>query len=101
MEYEVKGPVGWRGGNEVCTSSPTESEMGGIISAWKRSVVGELWRVVKAREMSAAETAGNSSTYRYIVSWCCGKGREGVGTATRDHILIREGYLRRYRSRTP
>jgi hypothetical protein len=36
--------------------------MGGIISAWKRSVVGEFLRVVIAKAISSDDTAGNSST---------------------------------------
>ncbi len=62
MEYEVRGPEGERGGEETCTSSPTESVMGGIISAWNISVVGVDERVVIASATSEEETAGNSST---------------------------------------
>jgi hypothetical protein len=59
----VRGPEGESGGRDFCTSSPTESVIGGIISAWNIRVVGELARVVMARAMSEEETAGNSSTY--------------------------------------
>lgn len=62
MEYEVRGPEGESGGREVCTSSPTESVIGGIISAWNMRVVGTSLRVVMARATSEEETAGNSST---------------------------------------
>ena len=43
-------------------SSPTESEMGGIISAWNISVVAESLSSRRAFSMSTDETAGNSST---------------------------------------
>ena len=55
--------MGCIGGREVWTSSPTESVMGGIISAWNINVVGVSARVVIASATSEEETAGNSSTY--------------------------------------
>ena len=63
MEYEVSGPEGDIGGREVCTSSPTDAVIGGIISAWNMRVVGVPLRVVIARATSDEETAGNSSTF--------------------------------------
>lgn len=54
--------LGARGGSECRTSSPTESVMGGIISAWNMRVVGVSFNFCMASSMSDDETAGNSST---------------------------------------
>ena len=55
--------MGARGGSDHCTSSPTESAIGGIISAWNMRVVGQEASSVIAVAISVDETAGNSSTY--------------------------------------
>lgn len=62
VSYEVKGPLGAMGGLERWMSSPTESLMGGIISAWNMSVVVESLSSVRAFSMSIDEMQGNSST---------------------------------------
>lgn len=41
--YSSSGPTGTRGGRDVWTESPTESAMGGIISAWNIKTVGSSW----------------------------------------------------------
>ena len=60
--YASSGPYGCNGGSEDWTSSPTESEMGGIISAWNMSVVGSSASSAMTLAMSVEETAGNSAT---------------------------------------
>jgi hypothetical protein len=66
VEYAVRGPLGARGGFARWTSSPTESETGGIISAWNIRVVAESLSSRRAFSMSREETAGNSSTWELV-----------------------------------
>src|SRR6266536_2565349 len=61
--YDVRGPDGARGGNDICTSSPTESEIGGIISAWNVTVVGSSANSCRTPSISDDDTAGNSGTW--------------------------------------
>lgn len=65
VSYDVRGPEGASGGREVCTTSPTESVIGGIISAWNINVVGSSANAAMALAMSDDDTAGNSATYKH------------------------------------
>lgn len=61
--YSFKGPTGANGGKDHWTSSPTESDIGGIISAWNIKTVGSSASSLIALAISVDETAGNSSTW--------------------------------------
>ena len=60
--YSSKGPIGAKGGKDHWTLLPTESDIGGIISAWNIKTVGSSASSFIAMAMSVDETGGNSST---------------------------------------
>lgn len=66
VAYSSRAPAGAAGASDVWTLSPTDSVIGGIISAWNMRVVGSSANSAMAFLISSGVTAGNSSTYLIV-----------------------------------